>query len=185
MQTSFGDHPATAANGFELNLRYPEQCFDAETGLHYNYFREHGSKTGRHVQSDTAGLIGGTDTYAYTAGNPMFGSDSLGLMTICKNGKEKTDFDKYPKYLQLAASYIAQSDNLEDAAFVANRIYSAKNDEYQRTGVWTPDLKDHRNAEHYMFSLYWTNTSPDISPTMLIPSVSGYSLYKLIRNDHQ
>ncbi|HWU52153.1 MAG TPA: RHS repeat-associated core domain-containing protein [Tahibacter sp.] len=59
LQTSFGDHPATAlVSGFELNLRYPGQYFDAETGLHYNYSRDYEPKVGRYIEADTLGLEG-------------------------------------------------------------------------------------------------------------------------------
>ena len=43
---------------FELNLRFPGQYFDAETGLFYNNFRDYDSQTGRYVQSDPIGVIG-------------------------------------------------------------------------------------------------------------------------------
>jgi len=43
---AFGESaPQTDPDGdgtsFELNLRFPGQYFDAETGLHYNYFRDY------------------------------------------------------------------------------------------------------------------------------------------------
>ena len=39
-----------------LNLRFPGQYFDVETGLHYNYFRDYDPSTGRYVQSDSIGV---------------------------------------------------------------------------------------------------------------------------------
>ena len=64
---------------FTLNLRFPGQYFDRETGLHYNYFRDYDPGTGRYVESDPIGLQGGTNTYAYVNARPMAFVDALGL----------------------------------------------------------------------------------------------------------
>lgn len=82
--TAFGDHaplgnPDGDAHTYTLNLRYPGQYFDAESGLHYNYFRDYEPGTGRYVQSDPIGLAGGMSTYAYVASNPLLRIDPIGL----------------------------------------------------------------------------------------------------------
>ncbi|MFO2207069.1 RHS repeat-associated core domain-containing protein, partial [Pseudomonas aeruginosa] len=43
----------------QVNLRFPGQYYDAESGLHYNYFRDYDPETGRYVESDPIGLTGG------------------------------------------------------------------------------------------------------------------------------
>ena len=43
------------------------RCFDQETNLHYNYFRDYDPSIGRYIQSDPIGLSGGINTYLYAA----------------------------------------------------------------------------------------------------------------------
>jgi RHS repeat-associated protein len=62
-------------------LRFPGQYYDAETGLHYNYFRDYDPKVGRYVQSDPIGIAGGRNVYIYALGNPALLIDPLGLRT--------------------------------------------------------------------------------------------------------
>ena len=64
---------------FVLNLRFPGQYHDAETGRHYNYFRDYDPAIGRYAESDLIGLAGGAATYAYVKSNPLRRADPYGL----------------------------------------------------------------------------------------------------------
>jgi len=65
----------------QLNLRLPGQYYDAETGLHYNYFRTYDPATGRYLEADPIGQAGGLNTYSYAAANPLSLVDPSGLKT--------------------------------------------------------------------------------------------------------
>jgi RHS repeat-associated protein len=67
---------------FEYNLRFPGQQYDAVVGLHYNYFRDYDSYSGRYLQSDLIGLSGGPNTFAYSGSDPNGSIDSLGLFRL-------------------------------------------------------------------------------------------------------
>ena len=62
------------------NLRFPGQYFDEETGLHYNYYRHYDPETGRYIESDPIGLLGGLNTFAYVGGDPIANYDYYGLL---------------------------------------------------------------------------------------------------------
>ena len=62
-----------------LDLRFPGQIADAETGFYYNMNRHYDPVTGRYTQSDPIGLEGGLNSYAYVLGNPINNSDPSGL----------------------------------------------------------------------------------------------------------
>ena len=90
---AFGSTPANEdpdGNGLTLqfNLRFPGQLFDAETGLHYNCFRDYDPVTGRYVESDPIGLSDGVNTYGYAHQNPAMlydpnGQAAVGAIGVC------------------------------------------------------------------------------------------------------
>jgi RHS repeat-associated protein len=83
--TPFGAAVSLAGTA-ENPQRFPGQRYDAETALHYNYFRDYDPSLGRYMESDPIGLLGGLNTYAYVGGNPTGARDPYGLMTLCLPG---------------------------------------------------------------------------------------------------
>ena len=78
--------PDGDGNLVTIDLRFPGQYYDAETGLHYNYFRYYDPSTGRYITSDPIGLAGGVNTYVYVGSNPLSIVDSSGLIGLIGAG---------------------------------------------------------------------------------------------------
>ena len=78
----FGKAAVDAASTVEMNVRFPGQYYDSETGCHYNYFRTYCPDIGRYLTADPIGLEGGFNPYLYADANPLTHVDPLGLDTI-------------------------------------------------------------------------------------------------------
>jgi RHS repeat-associated protein len=62
-----------------VNLRFPGQYADSETGLFYNYFRSYQAAQGRYTQNDPIGMDGGLNRLGYVDANPLSFFDAFGL----------------------------------------------------------------------------------------------------------
>ena len=125
------------------NLRAPGQYFDAESGLHQNYFRDYDPSIGRYAQSDPLGILPGLSNkpslqlpwnikrrlaimglagstfnglnhpYLYVKGNPLAIIDPYGLAPSCSYYDTRCNEDGGDYYCD-AAPGLCGSDNWPD-----------------------------------------------------------------------
>ncbi len=83
--TPFGETVVSIAT-VENPFRFPGQYYDAETGLHYNYFRYYNPPIGRYLTPDPIGLEGGTNLFTYVGNNPINFLDPSGRAAFFWHG---------------------------------------------------------------------------------------------------
>jgi RHS repeat-associated protein len=94
----FGEQQPTSSNGYVLNLRFPGQYYDAETGTNYNINRNYAPPIGRYLQPDPTGFDGGISLFAYTLNNPLMYIDPMGLCPSDDKPTGEKKIDPGPKW---------------------------------------------------------------------------------------
>jgi RHS repeat-associated protein len=72
--------PHSITGSAELNLRFPGQYFQIESGLHYNWHRHYDPTTARYTQPDPLRFVDGPSRYAYVGNSPLMKIDPTGLL---------------------------------------------------------------------------------------------------------
>jgi RHS repeat-associated protein len=70
---------AINAQNTTMDLRFPGQWFQLETGLHYNWHRHYDPTTGRYLQPDPLGFVDGPGIFGYAKQSPLTKFDPFGL----------------------------------------------------------------------------------------------------------
>jgi RHS repeat-associated protein len=68
---AFGATGSLPESSIVMNLRFPGQYFDAETGNYYNFNRDYGPNIGRYIQADPVGLDAGVNLFLYAEGDSV------------------------------------------------------------------------------------------------------------------
>lgn len=108
-----------AEERFTFNVRFPGQLIDPETNINYNYYRDYDPSSGRYIESDPIGLLGGINTYGYASGNPVMLFDATGenataiIATAFTAYAIKKAYDDYEESKAMACRMQRRFNNLE------------------------------------------------------------------------
>jgi RHS repeat-associated protein len=107
---------AGLTNPATINLRFPGQYYDSQSGLYYNHNRYYNPELGRYMEPDPTGLDSGLNPYAYTNNNPVNAVDPSGLMQVlhqcngdCEDGGAGGDYG--------FGGFVSDSRDSEDYGF--------------------------------------------------------------------
>ncbi|WP_281222260.1 RHS repeat-associated core domain-containing protein [Photobacterium sanguinicancri] len=62
-----------------LNISFPGQYIDLESGLHYNFFRNYDPVLAQYIERDPIGIVGGLNVFSYASSSPLNYIDPYGL----------------------------------------------------------------------------------------------------------
>ncbi|ACM19395.1 RHS repeat protein [Geotalea daltonii FRC-32] len=120
----FGDS-ANITGTASLNLRFPGQYADSESGLNYNYFRDYNPGIGRYIQADPVGLDEGVTLFIYSGNDPILNEDPLGLwVKRCSRALGNKNKPKTSKYNPLRHDYLSVSGTFVGFQRGSNMLWS-------------------------------------------------------------
>lgn len=167
--TPFGEANITTET-VSNNLRFPGQYHDAETGLHYNYFRYYDPSLGRYLKSDPIGILRDysdpqiqviaqfdlielnkkitslNHTYAYVEQNPIIWMDPTGLACFDSACVARA------RALAQSAENIAHGNKIRKVKVLCEK-WGGKPKEWKKRKGWSYDGKEYhwyeRNGQKY------------------------------------
>jgi len=157
-------------NTIENNLRFPGQYYDAETGTHYNYFRDYEPSLGRYVQTDPIGLSGGINTYGYVSNNPVNYVDPYGLFELISDGgtsgqryQLQTWGDNMYKFLSNGNGYCPNCGVNGLASFEKWRVEISNSYGHHQALTWAADDPNNPYPGMAFTRFFQSGFSPDAS----------------------
>jgi RHS repeat-associated protein len=147
-----------------IDLRFPGQWFQAESGLHQNWMRDYDPTTGRYLQADPLGLVDGASVYGYALQNPGRYTDPTGEYTLQdaidslysqappRNGTYYTDRQILDEWLRLER---LNQDWLKELKPCPCSMYDGD------PGDWTPPEKA---SQRYHPGGTWATRSKNATP---------------------
>lgn len=124
-----------------LNVGFPGQYYDKETGFWNNVNRYYDENTGKYLQVDPIGLAGGVNPYAYVGNSPVDSVDPSGLVVKVVSSN--------PKFIRTMMNAYGSLNSQSFAARVMNNILEQSDTVYEiryKKGVsyFCPDGRDPR-----------------------------------------
>jgi RHS repeat-associated protein len=98
---------------FRLDLRFPGQLVDVESGSHYNGFRQYDPALGRYSSVDPIGQLGGLNVFSYAIENPINHTDP--------SGKDSQEMRDAIRGAGIRDAYRAGTSLASEASDTANR----------------------------------------------------------------
>jgi RHS repeat-associated protein len=108
--SSFGKAEVDPESTVVNNLRFPGQYFDAETGLHYNWWRCYEPKVGRYLRIDPIGFESGLNLFVYVQNSPLNWVDPSGLQRGNLYPNQKYKPTRTPKTTQPKINYVPKPE---------------------------------------------------------------------------
>ncbi|MDA8139174.1 MAG: hypothetical protein M0036_11035, partial [Desulfobacteraceae bacterium] len=123
------------------NLRLPGQYFDAETGLHYNWYRYYSPQTGRYLQTDP--LMDGLNLYSYVRSRPLMYIDPNGLCATGGNSQNQNDMNPNGFWDHIVQSILSDLEQTPNGLFYDNdgNLYQLGDDgKYEKVELYLAEI---------------------------------------------